>query len=103
MTDVSLRLFSYEITVGALGIVYAILVNVLLQRNQLLPPIVITGALILFVLTLTGMIEEAIELFGPSGASSACANYGLTPNGATVETLAYLATNNICECFCRQR
>ena len=69
---------------------------VLRNNNKLLPNFILVGSFILFVLNLTGLIEEAIELFGSNGANSMCSASSLAANGPTVQTLAYIAQSNIC-------
>lgn len=91
------RLFPYSVTVGALGVFFLLVILVLRNTNKLIPNFIMVGSFILFVLNLTGLIEEAIELFGPGGANSMCSASNLVANGATVQSLAFLAQSTICE------
>lgn len=65
-TDVWNRIFPFGVTVGALTIVFVLIAEILIQQKRLEPGTVVLGAFILFVLYLTGLIETAIQLFGPS-------------------------------------
>ena len=91
------RLFPYSVTVGALGVFFLIVILVLRNNNKLIPNFILIGSFILFVLNLTGLIETAIELFGTGGANSMCSASNLAADGATLQTLAYLAQSTICE------
>lgn len=94
------RLFPYEVTISALCLGFLILILFLIAQRTLLPGIVIIGSFILFVLWLTGVIQTAIQLFGPSGGTnSLCNTYvsGQVYNGVSIGTLAWLEQRNICE------
>ena len=93
------RIFPYEVTVSALSILFLILMMVLINQRQLLPGIVIVGSFILFVLWLAGLIETAIQLFGPTGSVNGNCNLYVQSvpfQGVSVGTLAYLEQMNIC-------
>ena len=60
------RIFPYGITVGALTILFIILILIMIGQNNLDPNAVILGSFILIVLFLAGLIETAIQLFGPA-------------------------------------
>jgi len=96
-------LFPYEITVGALGIIFIIIMLGLIARRMLLPGIVIVGTFILFVLWLTGLIETAIQLYGSSGnaVNGNCSRYVTSHKitGESINTLAWLEQNSICQCW----
>jgi len=97
------RLFSYAVTVSALGVLFFILILILISQRQLLPGIVIIGSFILFVLWLTAVIETSIQLFGPSGSVSGnCQLYVQAQpfTGESLNTLAWLEQSNICEIYC---
>ncbi|MCJ1358673.1 MAG: hypothetical protein MMC33_008673 [Icmadophila ericetorum] len=93
-------IFPYEVTITSLSILFLILMWVLINQRQLLPGIVIVGSFILFVLWLAGLIETAIELFGPTGGVSGNCNLYVNSvpfKGVSVGTLAYLEQMNICQ------
>jgi len=93
-------LFPYEVTVGALGITFNIILMVLIARRQLLPGIVLIGSFIFAVLNLAGVIEMSIQLFGPDGGvNNNCNTYvfSMPFTGVSVDTLAYLEQKNICQ------
>ncbi|MCJ1365937.1 hypothetical protein MMC16_005062 [Acarospora aff. strigata] len=95
-------LFSYAVTVSALAIIFFILILILISQRQLLPGIVIIGSFILFVLWLTALIETSIQLFGPSGSVNGnCQVYvqGQQFKGQSLNTLAWLEQNTICNCW----
>jgi len=90
----------FGITVGALTIVFIILMLILIIQRRLLPGILIIGAFILLVLYITGLIETAIQLFGPEGdINSKCQTYvkNQSYNGLNINTLAWLEQNSICQ------
>lgn len=96
------RLFPYEITVSALALAFIILILILINQRQLLPGIVILGTFILFVLWLTGLIQTAIQLFGPSGSVNANCNLyvnsmPVSGTGDLQAVLAYLQQRSICQ------
>ena len=90
----------YWIAVGALGVLFVILIIALISNRQLIPGIVILGSFILFVLFLTGLVKISIELFGPSGGVNGnCQQYVQNQEfkGQSINTLAWLQQNNICK------
>lgn len=58
------RLFPYGITVGALTIVFLLIMDVAIMQRSLLPGWVLLGAFVLLVLYMAGLIETGIQLFG---------------------------------------
>jgi len=87
------------VTVGALGVVFVIVILILAAQRFLLPPIIIVGSFILWVLWLTGLIETALQMFGGAAdVNSNCQNYvtNMEFKGNSVDTLAWLTQNNIC-------
>ncbi|OBT47982.1 hypothetical protein VE00_01683 [Pseudogymnoascus sp. WSF 3629] len=94
--------FTYNITIGALGLSFFILLLYLINARALLPGIVILGSFILFVLWLVGLIVISLELWGPQGdVNGNCALYvgGKESRGQGQETLAWLMQNTICQCW----
>jgi hypothetical protein len=86
-------------TVGALGVLFVIVVLVLASQRFLLPGIIILGSFILFVLWLTGLIETALQLYGgQANVNSNCQNFvtNMPFSGNTIEALAWLTQNTIC-------
>ena len=72
----------------------------LISQRQLLPGIVVVGTFIFFVLTLAGLIETSIQMFGTSGGVNGnCNLYVLSMpfTGVSIDTLAYLEQKNICK------
>lgn len=89
----------YGITVGALTVFYVIALILLIFQRRLLPGVVMIGSFILLVLYITGVIETAIQLFGPAGnISSNCQIYvqNRKSTGVSVNTLAWLQQNSTC-------
>lgn len=87
------------VTVGALGVVFVIVILILAAQRFLLPPIIIVGSFILWVLWLTGLIETALQMFGGAAdVNPNCQNYvtNMEFKGNSVDTLAWLTQNNIC-------
>lgn len=90
----------FGITVGALTLAFVILMLILIVQRRLLPGVLIIGCFILLVLYITGLIETAIQLFGPAGdINSKCSTYvsGHSPDDLSVNTLAWLQQNSICQ------
>jgi hypothetical protein len=88
------------VTIGGLGVVFIIVMLYLISQKSLLPGIVILGSFILFVLWMVGLIATSIELWGPQGNVNASCNMYVTNmeyHGQSLETLAWLQQNNICE------
>ncbi|KAF2459574.1 hypothetical protein BDY21DRAFT_192870 [Lineolata rhizophorae] len=95
-------LFPFGVTTGALTVALIIAELLLIMQRRLLPAFMMISAFILFVLFLTGLIETAIQLFGPdANVNSNCQNYvfGNQSTGPTMNTLAWLEQNNICQCW----
>ena len=54
----------YGITVGALTIIFLIIMDVMILQKTLLPGIVMLGAFILICLFMAGLIDTGIQMFG---------------------------------------
>jgi len=93
------RIFPYGVTVGALTIIAVIIEVILAAQIKLLPSIMLLFSFILLVLYITGAIETAIQLFGSANVSGNCQRYVNNNQafGVSIETLAWLQQNNICE------
>ena len=93
------RIFPFNITIGALAILFLGLILLLASRRQLIPGVIILGSFILFVLFLTGLIETSIQLYGSGNVNGNCQQFVTNEEfkGISVETLAWLEQNNICE------
>ncbi|TKA61867.1 hypothetical protein B0A49_10388 [Cryomyces minteri] len=95
-------LFPYGITVGALTIIFIIVELILIAQRKLLPGVMMFASFILLVLFITGIIETAIQLFGPQGnVNGNCQTYVFNNkiSGTSIDTLAWLQQNNICQCW----
>ncbi|KAF2237448.1 hypothetical protein EV356DRAFT_574233 [Viridothelium virens] len=92
-------IFPYGITVGALTIIFILILLLLIMQRRLLPGLVLLGAFILLVLYIVGAIETGIQLFGAGNVSSACQNSVVNnqSTGVSVNTLAWLEQNSICQ------
>ncbi|KAI0390571.1 hypothetical protein F5Y17DRAFT_461633 [Xylariaceae sp. FL0594] len=93
--------FPYFITVSVLTILFLVALLWLIAQRRLLPSIVITGALVLFVLWLVGLVVVSIELWGPAGSVSAnCDRLVFNadiPYGNSPTVLAWLEQRSICQ------
>ncbi|GAB7352204.1 hypothetical protein MBLNU459_g2679t1 [Dothideomycetes sp. NU459] len=91
-------LFPYAITVGALTIIFVIIILLMMGQNNLQPGAMLIGCFILIVLYITGLIETAIQLFGAGNVSSSCNTYVVNDKvtGVSIDTLAWLEQNSIC-------
>ena len=90
----------YDITVGALTIIFVLIMLGLIAQRRLLPGFLIIGSFVLLVLYITGLIESAIQMFGPVGSiNSKCNNYifNQPTRGLSVDTLAWLQQASICQ------
>lgn len=88
------------VTTGALGVAFVATILILAAQRFLLPGIIIIGSFILFALWLTGLVETALQLYGgQANVNSNCQNYvtDMPWTGNTVEALAWLTQNSICE------
>ena len=78
---------------------FVVIIIYLTASRLLIPGVVIIGSFILFVLWLTGLIKTSIELWGPEGSVNAnCVQYVQNQpfSGQSINTLAWLAQDNIC-------
>lgn len=94
------RYFTYSIVVGALGVLFILIMLWLINQKSLLPGIVILGSFILFVLWMVALIRISIELWGPQGNVNGNCNLYVSNNeqsGQSLETLAWLQQDNICK------
>ncbi|KAF9731307.1 hypothetical protein PMIN06_007397 [Paraphaeosphaeria minitans] len=93
----------YGITVGALTIAWILVMLVLIAQRRLLPGVVMLFSFILLVLFIAGIVGTALNLFAGPNISSQCAafvgNVSSRQYGSSVETLAWLQQNNICQCW----
>lgn len=90
----------YGITVGALTVIFIIIMLILISQRRLLPGVVLIGSFILLVLYITGLIETAIQLFGPkANINGNCQMYvtNQPSNDLSINTLAWLEQNSICQ------
>lgn len=93
------RIIPYGITVGALTVIWIIIMLVLIAQRRLLPGVVMLFSFILLVLFIAGIIGTAMNLFGGPNISGQCATYvnNMPQYGSNIQTLAWLQQNNICE------
>ncbi|KAK3631650.1 hypothetical protein LTR56_016757 [Elasticomyces elasticus] len=90
----------FGITVGALTVIFVWIMLALIYQRRLLPGVVMIGSFILLVLYITGIIETALQLFrNTNGIIGQCntLNRNSPQRGLTVEVLAYLELQSICQ------
>lgn len=90
----------FGIAVGALTVIFIWILLILIWQRRLLPGVVILGSFILLVLYITGLVETAIQLFGPAGnINGNCQRYitGQNPHDLSINTLAWLEQQSICQ------
>lgn len=95
----------FGITIGTLTIVFIVILLILIYQRSLLPGVVMIGSFILLVLYITGLIDTAIQLFGPaSNVYGTCQRLviGHAPassgNGVvTTDQFVWLTQNSICQ------
>ena len=91
------RIIPYGITIGALTIIFVITMLLLIYQRRLLPGLVMIGCFILTVLYITGLIETAIQLFGPAGDINSNCQMITKSSGPSFNTLAYLQQRSTCQ------
>lgn len=94
------RIMPFGISVGSLTVIFIWILIILIYQRRLLPGVVMIGSFILLVLYLTGLIETAIQLFGPDGdINGNCQRYVYDnpQNDLSLNTLAWLQQNSICQ------
>ncbi|KAI9729350.1 MAG: hypothetical protein M1834_006873 [Cirrosporium novae-zelandiae] len=91
-------LFPYMITVASLTLLAILVMLILINQRMLLPGVIVLASFILFVLWLTGLIETAIQLYGPANVNGNCNRYVYheEQHGQSLNTLAWLEQYNIC-------
>ncbi|WPH04347.1 Hypothetical protein R9X50_00723700 [Acrodontium crateriforme] len=90
----------FGIATGSLTIVFLWAMLILIYQRRLLPGVVMIGSFILLVLYITGIIETAIQLFGPDGnINGNCQMYvsNRPSTDLSIYTLAWLEQNSICQ------
>ena len=90
----------YGVTVGALALVFIIIEIIYIAQRKLLPGTMMLLSFILLVLFITGVLETAIQLFGPEGnINGNCQTYvfGNKQNSLDLNTLAWLQQQSICQ------
>lgn len=72
---------------------------ILIAQRRLLPGVVLLFSFILLVLFIAGIIGTALNLFAGPNISGQCSTYvqNMPQYGPSVNTLAWLQQNNICE------
>lgn len=91
------RLFPFAITTGSLTIFLIALLSWFSKNQTLTPQLLLLLSFIMFVLYLTGLIETGLLLFGAGQVSNSCKAAQATGiRGVSVNTLAWIAQNNIC-------
>ncbi len=90
---------------GSLTVVVVLIQVILAAQRPLLPGVMILASFILLVLYITGLVETAVQLFGPGNVSNNCSKYVMNNSiaGVSVNTLAWLEQVNICKSFCDRR
>ncbi|KKK26290.1 hypothetical protein ARAM_003049 [Aspergillus rambellii] len=95
-------LFPFMVVSGSLGIFFIVFVLVLAAQGFLLPGIIILGSFILFVLWLTGLIETSLQMYGVAANVNDNCQIWVYDNkigGDNINTMAWIAQNNICNCW----
>ncbi|KAJ4291112.1 hypothetical protein N0V90_010310 [Kalmusia sp. IMI 367209] len=91
----------YGVTVGALTVFWILVMLILIAQRRLLPGVVMLFSFILLVLFIAGIIGTALNLFAGPNISGQCNTYvnNVSQYGSSIETLAWLQQNNICQCW----
>lgn len=88
------------VSISAIAILFLLLILILAAQRSLIPGIIVLGSFISFVLWLTGLVGTAMQLYGTGTSVNSVCNTYVTNSpeyGATLDTLAWLTQNNICE------
>ena len=87
---------------GSLTVAFVIIELVIWSQRPLVPGLMLLCSFILLVLYITGIVETAVQLFGPGNVSSNCSTFvsGQSKTGVSLVTLAWLEENTICKLFC---
>jgi uncharacterized membrane protein len=91
----------YGVAVGAIAIIFIIIMLILIAQRRLLPGVMMLFSFILLVLFVTGIIGTAMQLFGGPNINNQCNTYVFNNKytGPSVNTLAWLQQQNICQCW----
>ena len=91
-------------TTGGVSVIAVIFVALLIAQKRMIPGLMMMIAFALFVLYMTGLVETGIQLFGPGTISNNCQRYvqHSKVTGLSVDTLAWLSQNDLCECLPKQ-
>ncbi|PVI03295.1 hypothetical protein DM02DRAFT_261190 [Periconia macrospinosa] len=91
----------YGVSVGVVAIIFIIIMMILISQRRLLPGIMMLFSFILLVLFITGIIGTAIQLFGGPNINNQCNRFvwNMRQYGPSVNTLAWLQQQNICQCW----
>ncbi|KAF2200632.1 hypothetical protein GQ43DRAFT_373405 [Delitschia confertaspora ATCC 74209] len=94
-------IFPYGVTVGALTVIFIIIEMILIAQRRLLPGVMMLCSFILLVLFITGIVGTALQLFSGPNVSSQCNAFvnNAKQTGPSIDTLAWLQQNNICQCW----
>ncbi|KAL4992113.1 hypothetical protein BDW68DRAFT_107174 [Aspergillus falconensis] len=95
-------LFPFMLTTSALALFFIIFVLVLAAQGFLLPGIIIIGTFILFALWLTGLIETSLQMYGVVADINHNCQIWVYDNrvgGDNLDTMAWIAQSNICNCW----
>ena len=92
----------YGIAVGALTVIFILIMLGLIFQRRLLPGVVMLGSFILLVLYITGAVDTALQLFGPvndinTNCRTSVANQQSYFKGPNDGALAWLEQNDICQ------
>jgi len=74
---------------------------VLIAQRRLLPGVVMLFSFIFVVLYIAGIIGTAMQLFGGPNINNQCNTYvnNMPQRGPSINTLAWLQQQNICQCW----
>ncbi|KAL3477552.1 hypothetical protein BJX99DRAFT_124924 [Aspergillus californicus] len=92
----------YSLTTSCISLFFIIVVLVLAAQGFLLPGIILVGTFILFVLWLTGLIETSLQMYGVAANINDNCQIWVYDNrvgGDNLNTMAWIAQSNICNCW----
>ncbi|KYK54866.1 hypothetical protein DCS_06827 [Drechmeria coniospora] len=92
--------FPYCIVVSIVAIAFLVCIFCLIAHRRLLPAIVMSGAFVLFVLWMVGLVAVSMQLWGPNGSvhgNCSLQVFNRSPTGMSQDTLAWMQQKNICQ------
>lgn len=94
-------IFPFGVAVGSLTYIFIVVMMILIAQRRLMPGVMMLLSFIQLVLYLAGAVGTGIQLFGKAAINNQCNRYVFNNKefGASLDTLAFLQQQNICQCW----